>query len=103
MKIDYYFSKNYNIRYANLFLQKVYRTLVKFMILKKDIFLWKGMKLNILYLPFKNQVEINEIEFNMLSNKEYKNCIFKNTSLINSELNFLERKNIVIHFRDYSE
>jgi len=100
---NYFFSKDYKIKYANLFLQKIYRTLVKLMILKKDIILWEGMKLSIFYIPFKMQIEINEIEFNILNHKKYKNRIFKSTSLINNKLSYLEKKNVVIHFRDYLE
>lgn len=98
---NYYLSKNINIKYANSLLQKIYKVLVKFGFLRKYFFIWKGMKISILDLPFKLQMEINELEFEILCVQRYKKQILTNVSLINKQLLSSLKYNIVIHFRDY--
>jgi len=97
----YYLSKTFKIKNANSKVQKIYNLLLKFGLLRKYSLIWKGMKISILDLPFKFQMEINELEFEILNCKNLKNKILTNVSLIDRNNLTSDKFNVVIHFRDY--
>ena len=98
----YLFSKKYKIFKSKRLIQIFYKLLIKINLLDLKTITWKGMKISLLKLPFKYQIEFQDLELGVLFHKDALSITLKNSQLISKKRSKLKNE-YVIHYRNYEE
>lgn len=96
----YVFSQKFEIFDSIRLIQTFYKILIKLNLINLKIIVWRNMRISLIRLPFKYQMEFRELELGILFDRELFTNAFLNSQLIKRRKYKLIDE-CIIHFRDY--